>query len=77
MSWAPLILVLGLIVLGAAMAVSLIRSGHAGWGWALIAAMGALIAAILWLMRLGRSDSSSGDSYSGGSGGGGGATGSW
>lgn len=76
-SWTPLLLILGLMVLGVCAGVSLIRSGHAGWGWALIAAMGALIAAILWLLRLGRSDSSSGDSYGGGSGGGGGATGSW
>ena len=76
-SWTPLLVILGLVVLGVATAVSLIRSGHAGWGWALIAAIGALIAAVLWLARFGKSDSSSGESYGGGSGGGGGATGSW
>lgn len=76
-SWTPILLILGLIVLGVCVAVSLIRSGHAGWGWALIAAIGALIAAVLWLARFGKSDSSSGESYGGGSGGGGGATGSW
>lgn len=76
-SWTPILFILGLIVLGGCVGVSLIRSGHAGWGWALIAAIGALIAVILWLARFGKSDSSSGESYGGGSGGGGGATGSW
>lgn len=50
-SWTPLLLIGGLIVLGLCVAVSLIRRGHAGWGWTLIAAIGALIAAIMWLTR--------------------------
>ncbi|HKW32732.1 MAG TPA: TPM domain-containing protein [Candidatus Acidoferrum sp.] len=33
-SRAPWLMVLGLIALGVGVGVSLIRSGHAGWGWA-------------------------------------------
>lgn len=78
-SWTPLLLVLGVVVLGVAVGVSLIRSGHAGWGWALVAFIGTMLAALYWLASRvsGGRSSSSGESYAGGSGGGGGATGSW
>ena len=78
----------GAIFLG----ISLIRSGRTGWGWAVLAIVGAALVAILVgaFASRGRNrgmwdDSGSsgggfgggGGSFGGGSGGGGGATGSW
>jgi uncharacterized protein len=71
--WQPA-LFWGLIILGITAAVSLIRSGRAGWGWALLAAIGLILAGIVAMMLSGRGG---GSSFGGGSGGGGGATGSW
>ena len=74
-AWGPLLLVLGVILAGVVVGISLIRSGKQGWGWAVLAAVFAFIAGLLWLAS--RTRSSDGDNYSGGSGGGGGSTGSW
>ena len=71
--WHP-VLFWGLIILGIGAAVSLIRSGRAGCGWALLAASGLILVGIVVGMLSGRG---SGRSFGGGSGGGGGATGSW
>ncbi len=60
---------IALVGLAVAVAVSLIRNGKAGWGWALLAGV------VLWLF-LPRGDGGGG-SFGGGSSGGGGATGSW
>jgi len=64
-------LLVGLIVLGVGAAISLIRSGRSGWGWALLALIFFFVVG-MFLMGLGK-----GTSYGGGRGGGGGATGSW
>lgn len=75
--WLPLVLVLTLVVAGVVVGISLIRNGQAGWGWALIAGIGAIV---VWLIAIAsRLPKSSGDgeSYGGGSSGGGGASGSW
>jgi uncharacterized protein len=71
--WTQLLLVLGLIALTVGVAISLIRSGHQGWGWALLALLFALIVGLLAIA----SRMPSGGSFGGGSSGGGGATGSW
>jgi uncharacterized protein len=73
-AWWPLLLTLALIAVGVGVGISLIRSGHQGWGWALLALIGALIVGIFAILSF---LPKSGDSFSGGSGGGGGATGSW
>lgn len=78
--WQPP-LFLGLLALGIGVAISLIRSGHSGWGWGLLAAIGVIVVGGLVGMFT-RSGSSSGrgyqgSSFGGGHGGGGGATGSW
>lgn len=54
--------------------VSLFKSGHKGWGWALIVALGALL---FFLLRAAAQSRGSGGSFGGGSSGGGGASGSW
>lgn len=54
--------------------VSLFRSGKKGWGWALIAALGAIIAGIFFLSRF---SGGGGGRFRGGRSGGGGASGSW
>ena len=77
--WQP-VLVLGLIGLGIGVAISLIRNGHSGWGWGLLAAIGVIV--VGGLVGILTADSSrkggySGGSFGGGTGGGGGATGSW
>lgn len=72
--WQPLVF-FGLIALGVGAAISLIRSGRTGWGWALLALIGAMLVGFLFFAF--RRSSSSGSAYGGGSGGGGGATGSW
>ncbi len=64
------ILLVGLIIF---VAVSLIRSGRKGWGWALLAF---LAIAIFFLLR-NAGKAGSGAAFGGGSSGGGGATGSW
>ena len=75
MSWAPLLLMLGFVGVGVFTGVSLIRSGRQGWGWAVLAAIVALVGGLLWFAsKTGGGDK---DNYDGGSGGGGGATGSW
>jgi len=81
--WIFLAVMAGAIFLG----VSLIRSGRTGWGWAVLAMVGAVLVAILVgaFSSRGRNRDSWGDSggfgdgggFGGGSGGGGGATGSW
>ena len=82
-------LVLGGLVFGAAIAVSIARKGRTGWGWTALTwlgyiAVGVVLIAVAVLLSDSKSSSSSrfGGSSSGGggggsSGGGGGATGSW
>ena len=65
----------GAMILGVALAISLIRSGRAGWGWALLGILGAILVAVLVAAMRGGGGGSG--SFGGGSGGGGGATGSW
>jgi uncharacterized protein len=72
-AWGPLLVVVGLVLLGVGAGISLIRSGHQGWGWALLAAIFALIVGLLAIA----SHLPSGESFGGGSSDGGGATGSW
>jgi uncharacterized protein len=87
-TWIFLAVMAGGIFLG----VSLIRSGRTGWGWAVLAMVGAVLVAVLVgaFSSRGRNRDSWGDSggfgsggfgdgggFGGGSGGGGGATGSW
>jgi uncharacterized protein len=72
-AWGPLLVVVGMVLLGVGAAISLIRSGHQGWGWALLAAIFAIIVGLLAIA----SRLPSGESFGGGSSGGGGATGSW
>jgi uncharacterized protein len=64
-------LLVGLVVLGIGTAISLIRSGKSGWGWALLAF---IVLFIIGMFLLG---GKGGKSFGGGRGGGGGATGSW
>jgi uncharacterized protein len=71
--WQPLIFI-GLFALGVGVAISLIKSGRKGWGWALLAALGVIL---FFVLRTAISQSGSGGSFGGGSSGGGGATGSW
>jgi uncharacterized protein len=73
-SWWQLLIFIGLFALGIGVAISLIRSGRKGWGWALLAALGVLL---FFFLRAAVSRSGSGGSFGGGSSGGGGATGSW
>jgi uncharacterized protein len=73
-SWWQLLLFIGLFALGIGVAISLIRSGRKGWGWALLAALGVLL---FFFLRAAVSRSGSGGSFGGGFSGGGGATGSW
>jgi uncharacterized protein len=68
----PLMLaVLGLII---AVIISLFKSGHKGWGWALIALLGVIL---FFLLRSAAQARGSGGGFGGGSSGGGGASGSW
>ena len=62
------ILVIGVIV-------SLFKSGRSGWGWVLIAALGAFL--LFVIVNAMRGGGGSGGAFGGGGGGGGGATGSW
>jgi uncharacterized protein len=71
--WQP-VLFFGLIALGIGVAISLIKSGRRGWGWALLAALGVVL---FFALRSAMSRSGSGGSFGGGFSGGGGATGSW
>lgn len=77
--WWKTLVFFGLIALGIGAGISLIRSGHKGWGWALLALIGGVLVAMLVGMFTGKgsSGSYSGSSFGGGRGGGGGATGSW
>lgn len=59
------------IFVGIGVAISLIKSGRKGWGWALLVVLGIIIAIFL------RAGSSSGGTFGGGSSGGGGASGGW
>lgn len=61
------------VVLVIAVAISLMRNGKAGWGWALLA----LLAGLLFLLFRLASSKNSGSSFGGGSSGGGGASGKW
>ena len=72
--WLQICLALAGIGLAVGVAVSLIRSGHQGWGWALLGILFAIIAGVLYVAA---KLPSGGGSFGGGSGGGGGATGSW
>jgi uncharacterized protein len=71
--WYQPWLTLGLFALGIVVAISLIRNGKKGWGWALLA----VLFAILVFVLVAAARSGGGGSFGGGSGGGGGATGSW
>jgi uncharacterized protein len=71
--WYQPWLTLGLFGLGIFVAISLIRNGKKGWGWALLA----VLFAILVFVLVAAARSGGGGSFGGGSGGGGGATGSW
>lgn len=71
--WKPWV-ALGLLFLGVGVAISLIRSGNKGWGWALLAVIFAIVVGVLISAARG---GSGGGSFGGGGGGGGGATGSW
>ncbi len=71
-AWWVLPALIGGILGVVAVAVSLMRSGKAGWGWALLALLGA---GLFFLMRSGSSGNSG--SFGGGSSGGGGASGKW
>ncbi len=64
----------GLFALGVGAAISLIKSGRKGWGWALLAALGVIL---FFVLRTAMSQSGSGGAFGGGSSGGGGASGSW
>lgn len=75
--WPQLLLVLALVALTVGVAISMIRSGHQGWGWALLALLFALIVGLLAIASRLPSGGGSGGSFGGGSSGGGGATGSW
>lgn len=71
--WHPWAFVGG-IVLAVGVAISLIRSGNKGWGYALLAAVFLILVYIIFMALRG---GGRGSAYGGGSGGGGGATGSW
>ena len=73
-SWWQLLVFVGLIALGIGVAISLIKSGRKGWGWALLAALGVIL---FFVLRAAMSQSGGGGAFGGGSSGGGGATGSW
>jgi uncharacterized protein len=75
--WQPW-LFWGSIILGIAVAISLIRSGYKGWGWALLFLIITIIVYVLFaaLRSAGERGSGAG-AFGGGFGGGGGATGSW
>jgi len=72
--WWQLPLTVGFFALMVLVIISLFRSGHKGWGWALIAFLGIVIFSIL---RSSASAQGSGGAFGGGSSGGGGASGSW
>lgn len=72
--WWVLPLALGLLGLVIAVIVSLFKQGKKGWGWALIALLGAVL---FFLLRAAASSRGSGGAFGGGTSGGGGATGSW
>jgi uncharacterized protein len=67
----PVMIGLGLLSIG--VIFSLFKSGHSGWGWALLAALGML----LFFLFKASNSSSSGGAFGGGFSGGGGASGSW
>jgi len=69
--WPALIGGLILIVL---MIINLFKTGHKGWAWALLAALGVLL---FFIIRSALANSGSGGGFGGGSSGGGGASGSW
>ena len=66
--------VIGGIVLVVLMIINLFKTGHRGWAWALIAALGVLL---FFIIRAALSSAGSAGGFGGGSSGGGGATGSW
>jgi len=72
--WWQFPLMVGLFALTVLVIISLFRSGHKGWGWALIAFLGVVI---FFLLRNASSNQGSGGAFAGGSSGGGGASGSW
>lgn len=75
--WQPW-LFWGSIVLGIAVAISLIRSGYKGWGWALLFLIITVIIYVLFAaLKIAAARGSRAGSFGGGFGGGGGATGSW
>ncbi|NLF25920.1 MAG: TPM domain-containing protein [Deltaproteobacteria bacterium] len=78
--WVPPLLVfMAVLIIG--VIISLFKSGRSGWGWAMIAALGALIVYILRLaespFEIGSHDDGGSGVFGGGSSGGGGASGSW
>jgi uncharacterized protein len=73
-SWWQLLVFVGLFALGVGVAISLIKSGRKGWGWALLAALGVIL---FFVLRAAMASRGSGGSFGGGFSGGGGATGSW
>jgi uncharacterized protein len=73
-SWRKALVFIGLFALGVGVAISLIKSGRKGWGWALLAALGVIL---FFVLRTAMSQRGSGGSFGGGFSGGGGATGSW
>jgi uncharacterized protein len=72
--WWTLPLMIGVAVLIVGLIISLFKSGHKGWGFALIAFLGVLI---FFFLRAAAKGSGSGGAFSGGFSGGGGASGSW
>lgn len=73
-SLASMVLGVVLIAVIIGVIVSLFKSGHKGWGWALIIALGALL---FFMMRASARGGGGGGAFGGGFSGGGGATGSW
>jgi uncharacterized protein len=72
--WWALPLLLGLAAAAIAVVISLFRSGRSGWGWALLAALAALLFVV---MRSAGQKGGSSDAFDGGSSSGGGASGRW
>lgn len=77
--WFVLPLIVGVFVVGGALAYSLYRNGQRGWAWAVLAALAMFL---LFLLRAGARGGSGGGgggggAFGGGSSGGGGATGRW
>jgi uncharacterized protein len=72
--WWLLPAIIGFVLLSIGVVFSLFKSGHSGWGWAVIAALGVLL---FFLLRVAAKGASSSSGFGGGSSGGGGASGSW